>query len=88
MVGLALAIRAPPNAVGEETTPPEFTFRSPHVRPRLAVHMCAVLSGDKRSPIFPSLFGRKYSARMEFGMSSESPTSGRTGDDLVDAGIE
>jgi hypothetical protein len=26
MVGLAFAIRASPNAVGEEATPPEFTF--------------------------------------------------------------
>jgi hypothetical protein len=26
MVGLALAIRASPNAVGEEATPPEFSF--------------------------------------------------------------
>jgi hypothetical protein len=49
-----------------------YRFRIPRVRSRLAVHMCAVLSGDKRSPISPSLFGRKYSVRMEFGMSSNS----------------
>jgi hypothetical protein len=79
MVGLALAIRASPNAVGEEATPPEFTFfEAPVYAPGpwpAAVHMCAVLSGDRRSPISPSLFGRKYSARMDFGMPSESPTS-------------
>ena len=54
-----------------------YRFRIPRVRPRLAVQMCAVLFGDKRSPISPSLFGKNIQRRMlEFGMPSESPTCG------------
>jgi hypothetical protein len=71
--------RASPNAVGEEATPLEFTFFEAPVYdpPRLAVHISAVLSGDKRSPISPSLFGENIQRRMlEFGMPSESPTCG------------
>jgi hypothetical protein len=91
MVGPCLGHSGITNAVGKEATPPEFTFfEAPVYAPGLqstCVRSC-LKSKDKRSPISPSLFGRKYSACMAFGMSSESPTCGRTGGDSADAGVE
>jgi hypothetical protein len=92
-VGLALAIRASPNAVGEEATPPEFSFfEAPVYAPGLlstCVRSC-LETGDRRYlRRSVALWAEIFSAgALEFGMSSESPACGRTGGDSADAGIE
>jgi hypothetical protein len=91
MVGLALAIRASPNAVGEEATPPEFAFfKAPVCAPGLqSTYMCAVLFGDRRSPISPSLFGKNIQRRMlEFARNAKRVAYLWSGGDSADAGIE
>jgi hypothetical protein len=55
-----MAIRASPNAVGEEATPPEFSFfEAPRVRPRPAVHH---VCGQEIADISVALWAEIFSA--------------------------
>jgi hypothetical protein len=67
MVRFAFAIQASPNAVGKKPLLRRFRFFETFVyaRPRPAVHMWAVLSGDKRSISDIRRSWRKYSAPHE-----------------------
>jgi hypothetical protein len=62
---------------------------SGRVRPRPAVHMyvCGLVWRQEIADMPVALWAEIFSA-VDFGMSSESPTWGRTGGDLADAGIE
>jgi hypothetical protein len=75
--------------VGEEVTPPEFSFfEAPVYAPGLqSTYVCGLVWRQEIADKSVALWAKIFSA-VDFGMSSESPTCGRTGGDLADAGIE
>jgi hypothetical protein len=89
MVGLALAIRASPNAgVGEEAAPPEFTaFDPPCTPPACSPHVCGLVRRQEIADISVALW-RKYSAPHAGVRNAKRFAYLWSGGDSADAGIE